>query len=293
MLVYLSVEKHFSLVKVYSVESMREETLFPGERVYMFFQLRSIFPSGRFTVWSLWGKELFSPVRECTMFTFHACVSFSWESFFPRKDLQCESMREGTLFPGERVHVLSVEKHFSLWKVYSVESMREGTLFLVRECTMFTFHACVSLSWESFFSWKGLQCGVYEGRNSIPWWEGVHVLSVEKYFSIWKAYSVESLSEGTLFPGERVYMFFQLRSIFPFGMFTVWSLWGKELYSTVRESVHVLSIEKYFSLWKVYSVESMREGTLFPGERECTCSFSWDVFFPLEGLQCEDYEGRN
>ncbi len=32
--------------------------------------------------------------------------------------------------------------------------------------------------------------------------------------------------------------------------------------------------QNHFSLGKVYSAESMREGTLFPGERECTCSFS-------------------
>ncbi len=85
-----------------------------------------------------------------------------------------------------KVLVLSVEKQFSLWKAYSVKSLREGTFFL--------------------------------GGESI------HVLSVEKHFSLWKVYSVKSMREGTLFPGERVYMFFQLRSIFPSGRFTVWSL---------------------------------------------------------------------
>jgi hypothetical protein len=49
-------------------------------------------------------------------------------------------MREETLFPGERVytiHVLSVEKHFSYWKVYNVESMREETLFPGERVYMF------------------------------------------------------------------------------------------------------------------------------------------------------------
>jgi hypothetical protein len=96
MLVYPSIKNHFSLEKVYSVESMREGTLFPVERVY-------------------------------------------------------------------NVHVLSVEKHFSLWKVYSVESMREELYSLLSE------YAC-SFSLEAFFPLEGLlQCGVYERRSSIPW----------------------------------------------------------------------------------------------------------------------------
>ncbi len=158
-------------------------------------------------------------------------------------------------------------------------------------------------SWEALFPLEGLQCGVYEGRNSIPWWESVHALTVKKHFSS--------------------------------GRFTVWSLWGKELYSLLIkcicsfnweaffpleglqygvyegrnsilrwESVHVLSVEtveKHFSLWKVYSVESMRKGTLFPGERvykvhvisHACASLSWNHFFPRECLHCRVYEGRN
>ncbi len=107
------------------------------------FQLRSIFPSGRFTVWSLWGKELFSWWERV-----YSTCSFSWEAFFPLEGLQCE-VYEGrnSIFPW--------------WGEYSC-----------------------SFSWEAFFARKGLQCGVYEWRNSVPRWESV------------------------------LYMFFQLRSIF-------------------------------------------------------------------------------
>ncbi len=375
---------------------MREGTLLPGERVYMFFQLRSIFPTGRFTVWSLWGKKLYSLVREYTLYMFfqlrsisptgrftmwslwgkklyslvreYTC-SFSREAFFLLEGLQCGVYEGRNSIPSwESIHVLSVEKHFSYWKVYSVESMREGTLFpgervhmffqftvwslwgkelysLVREYTCsfswkaffllkgFTVHVWgkelyslvreyrCSFSWEAFFLLKGLQYEVYEGRNSIPWWESIHDLSVEKHYSFWKVYSMKSMREGTLFPGERVYMFFQLKSIFPSGRFTVYKgrnsipWWG---------SIHVLSVEKHYSFWKVYRMKSMREGTLFPGEREymffqlksifpygrftlwsprgkelnslvreCTCSLCWEAFFPLKGLQCGVYEGRN
>ncbi len=136
----LSVEKHFFLGKVYDVESMREGTLFPGQRGIHVLSVESIFPYGRFTVWSIWGKELYSPVRECTIFTFHACVSLSWESFFPRKGLQCGIYKGRNSIPR--------------WE---------------RECTC-------PFSWEAFLPLEGLQCGVYERRNSIPRWESVHVL---------------------------------------------------------------------------------------------------------------------
>ncbi len=158
-------------------------------------------------------------------------------------------MREGTLFPSERVHMFfQLRIIFPLWNVYSVESVREGTLLysLVRECTI----TC-SFSWEAFFPREGLQCGVYEGRNSNPWRESVHVLSVEKHFSLWKVYNLESMREGTLFPGER--------------------------------GIHVLSVEKHFSFWKVYILESMREGTLFPGERV------YNVHVILRRTGCRQY----
>ncbi len=157
---------------------------------------------------------------------------------------------------------LSGEKHIFLWKVSSVEPIRGKELYSpVREYTC-------SFSWEAFSP---------VGRFTVwsLWGGEIYLLvrecicaylPVEKHFSLWKVYSVRSMREGTLFPGERVYMFFQLKSIFPSERFTVWSLWGKELFSLVRKcTIHVFSVEKPFSLWKVYSVESMREGTLFPG----------------------------
>ncbi len=201
---------------------MREGTLFPGERVYMFFQLRSIFPLGRFTVWSLWGKELYSLVRGCT-------CSYSWEVFFPLEGLQCEvyEVRSSVpwwdsvqctvqcnisclcifklriIFLSERftvwslwvkelcspvrectVHVLSVEKHFPLWKVYIVESMREGSPFAGER--VYNIHV---LSIENHFSpLEGLQCEVCEGRISIRRWESIQnytcSFSKEAFFAL-------------------------------------------------------------------------------------------------------------
>ncbi len=162
---------------------MREGTLFPGERVHMFFQLRSLFPSGRFTVWILWGKELYSPVRE------YIC-SFGWESFFPSGRFTVKSIREGTLFPSERVHmffqlrIIFPSGRFTVWSLWGKELYSP-----VREYTC-------SFSWESFFPLEGLQCGVYEGRNSIIHvytffqYTRIHVLSVEEHFSLRKVYSV-------------------------------------------------------------------------------------------------------